>query len=66
MQGGQLGAFGAVTGPQAEDVAFAVDGDADDDVDRLVADLPIADLDHDGVDEDDRIDLAVSIGRCES
>jgi len=27
-----LGAFTAAAGPQPEDVAFAVDGDADDDV----------------------------------
>jgi len=27
-----LGAFTAAAGPQAQDVAFAVDGDADDDV----------------------------------
>ena len=39
-----------------EDVAFPAHGDPDDDIDRLVADLPVADLDHDRVDEDHRID----------
>jgi hypothetical protein len=52
----ELRALAAVTGPQPEDVAFPGHGDADDDVDRLVADLAIADLDHDRVDEDHRVD----------
>ena len=51
----ELGAFAAVTGPQPEDVAFPAHGDPDDHIDRLVADLPVADLDHDRVDEDHRI-----------
>jgi hypothetical protein len=35
-------------------------------VDRPVDDLPVADLDHDGVDEHDGIDAADSNRRCES
>ena len=62
----ELGALTAVAGPQAEDVAFPLDSDPDDDVDGFVADLPVADLDHDGVDEDHRIHLAVSSERRES
>jgi hypothetical protein len=49
-----------------EDVAFPVDGDSDHDVDGFVADLPIADLHHDRVDEDHRIHRAVPSDRCES
>lgn len=41
----ELCSFAAVPGPQPEDVAFAVDGDADSDVDRPVGDLPVADQD---------------------
>ena len=52
----ELRALAAVAGPQAEDVAFPVHGDPDDHIDRLVPDLPVADLDHDRVDEDHRID----------
>src|SRR4051812_22925323 len=55
----ELGAPPAVAGPQAEDVAFPGHGDPDDHVDRLVPDLPVADLDHDRVDEDHRIHPAV-------
>ena len=51
----ELGTFAAVTGPQPQDVAFPTHGDPDDHIDRLVADLPVADLHHDGVDEDHRI-----------
>src|SRR3954447_8748695 len=59
----ELGALAAVTGPQTEDVAFAVDGDADRDVDGLVDHLPVADLDHDGVDEQHRVDPVQRPGR---
>ena len=48
--------FAAVSGPQPEDVAFAVDADADRDVDRPVRDLPVTDLDVDRVDEHHRVD----------
>ena len=50
-----LGALAAVAGPQAEDVAFPAHRHPDDDVDRFVADLAVADLDHQRVDEDHRI-----------
>jgi len=50
-----LGALTAVTGPDHEDVAVAVDGDRHGQVDRPVRDLTVADLDVDGVDEHDRI-----------
>ena len=43
-------------GPQAQDVAFTVDGDAHRDVDRAVGDLTLADLDVDAVDQQDRVD----------
>jgi len=46
-----LCAFPAVAGPQPEDLAFAVGGDREGDVDGSVDDLPIADLDVDGVHE---------------
>lgn len=52
----KLGALAAVAGPQAEDVAFAVHSDADGCVDGSVGDLPVADLHHDGVEGDDRVD----------
>ena len=48
--------FRAVAGPQPEDVAFAVDADPNRDIDGSVGDLPVADLHHDRVDEDHRID----------
>ena len=41
----------AVAGPHAEDVLVAVQIYPDRGVNRLVADLPVADLHHDGVDE---------------
>ena len=44
-------------GPQPEDVAFAVQADTDRGVDGPVGDLPVADLDHDRVDEDRGVDL---------
>jgi hypothetical protein len=50
-----LGTFAAVTGPDAQDVTVAIDGDGHDHVDRPVGDLTISDLDVDGVDEHDRI-----------
>ena len=40
----KLGTLIAVAGPQAQDVAFPVHGDPDHHIDRLVADLPVADL----------------------
>jgi hypothetical protein len=58
----ELGALTAVTGAAPQDVALAVDGHRDRHVDRPVGDLPVADLHHDRVDEDHRIDPAVSIG----
>jgi hypothetical protein len=58
----ELGAFAALAGPQAEDVALAVDGDADGGVDRPVGDLAVADLDDHGVDEDHRIDALQRAG----
>ena len=48
--------------PQAEHVAFAVEVDADRDIDRPVRDLGVADLDHDRVDQQHRIEP--SSGRC--
>ena len=42
-----LGALPAVAGPQAEDVAVAVDGDGQGHVDRPVGDLPVTHLDVD-------------------
>ena len=45
----------ALAGPQAEHVAAPVQVDADRGVERLVADLPVADLDVDRVDEDRRV-----------
>jgi hypothetical protein len=39
-----LGALATVTGPQPEDVAGAIDGDRQRDVDRPVGDLAVADL----------------------
>lgn len=48
----ELGAFAALAGPQPEDVALACAGDPHGHVDGPVGDLPVADLDEDGVDED--------------
>jgi len=62
----ELRSVSAVAGPDPEDVAFAVHGDPDRHVERLVRDLAVADFDHDRVDEHHRVHLAVSIGRCES
>ena len=42
--------------PEAEHVAFAVEVDADRDVDRPVRDLRAADLDHQAVDQQDRVE----------
>jgi len=52
----ELGALAAVPGPQAQDVPLAVHGDADHHVDGPVGNLPVADLDHDGVHEQHRVD----------
>ena len=52
----ELGALGLLD-PEAEDLLGAVGQDAERDVDRLVADdALVADLDPDGVEEDQRID----------
>lgn len=45
----------SVASPQPEDVAFTGHRHADHDVDRTVGDLPVTDLDVQGVDEDHRI-----------
>ena len=45
-----------VAGPQPEHVPVPVQVDPDRGVERLVADLPVTNLDHDRVDEDRRID----------
>lgn len=42
--------------PQPQDVAFAIDGDPDGDVDRTVGHLTVADLDEQRIDEDHRVD----------
>jgi hypothetical protein len=51
---------------QVIDVMLSAQCDADGGVDRPVGDLPIPDLDHDGVDEHRRVDLSGSSDRCES
>ena len=56
------GAFGAVAGPDPEDVAFSVHGHAHDDVERRVAHLPVADLHHDRIDEEHRIERVQRAG----
>ena len=58
----ELRAFPAGPGPQPEDVLLAVEGDADRGLDGPVGDLPIADLHHDRVHENRRVDLVE--GRC--
>ena len=40
----KLGALATITGPQPEDVAGALDGDREGDVDPPVGDLAVADL----------------------
>jgi len=57
-----LGALTAFAGPQPQDVALAVHADADDHVDRPVGDLALADLDVDGVDEQERWDCFFEFG----
>ncbi len=42
--------------PGAQDLAGALAGDGESDVDRAVRDLPVTDLHVDRVDEDDRVD----------
>ncbi|GAB3852785.1 hypothetical protein GCM10027610_081660 [Dactylosporangium cerinum] len=51
-----FGAFTAVAGPHAQDVAVAVDGDGQGQVDRSVRDLTVPDLDVHSIDEHDRVD----------
>src|SRR4051794_19938231 len=51
-----LGALAPRADPQAQDVPLAVHRDADGAVHGPVGDLAVANLDHDGVDEDHRID----------
>ena len=58
----ELRAITPVAGPDAEDVAFSRGARADDDVERLVNNLPVADLHHEGVDEDHRIDAIERTG----
>src|SRR3954454_8213246 len=53
---------GGLPGPQPEDVAAALAGHRERDVDRSVGDLPVADLHVDRVDEHHRIDRLSSIG----
>ena len=48
------------TDPPSEDVAFGIDGDTDHCVDGPVGDLANADLDHDRIDENHRIDALES------
>jgi putative transposase len=63
----ELGALRRRGRPDAEDVAAAVDGDTDGAVERPVGDLAVADLDHDGIDEDHRVDpvqLSQLLPRC--
>jgi hypothetical protein len=52
----ELRALAALAGPQAEDVAGALGGDGQGHVDGAVDHRAVADLDVDGVDEDDRVD----------
>jgi len=52
-------------GPDTQHVPFAGNVHPEDDIDRVVRDLPIADLDIDSVDENDGIHLLVSSGHCE-
>jgi hypothetical protein len=49
-----LGALTAIACPQPEDVAVALAGDRQRDIDGSVGDLPVADLDVDRVDEERR------------
>jgi hypothetical protein len=53
----ELRAFTTAAGPQAENVAFPIEGHADGRVERSVGHLTIAHLDHDGVHEDGGVDL---------
>ena len=64
----ELGALAVavLAGPQPQDVALAVHGDAQRQVDGAVGDLALADLHADRVDEDHRVYRLVSSGRCES
>ena len=52
--------------PQAEHVAFAVEVHADRDVDGPVRDLGVADLDHDRVDQQHRIQADRAGGCCQA
>ena len=52
----ELRALTAGPGPQPQDVLLAGQGDPDRGIDRPVRDLPVADLDHDRVDEDRGVD----------
>ena len=53
----ELRSFPAGAGPQAQDVLLPVQDPADRGVNGAVGDLPVADLDYDGLDEDRGIDL---------
>jgi hypothetical protein len=52
--------------PQAQHLAFTLEVDAHGHVDGPVGDLAVADLHHDGVDQQHRVEAAVSSGGRES
>jgi hypothetical protein len=58
----ELRALAAGAGPEPQDVALTVEGDADGRIERPVGDLPVADLDHDRVDEHRGVDLVQRAG----
>ncbi len=53
----------SVAGPDPEDVVLTVHGDAHNDIERSVPDLPVPHLHHDRVDEDHRIQRVQGSGR---
>jgi hypothetical protein len=57
-----LGALTTVTGPDPENVPGALDRDGHRNIDRAVGDLAIANLDVDGVHEDDRVNAVQRAG----
>mgnify|MGYP006869484761 FL=1 len=62
-----LGRFPAtLPGPDSENVLVTVQIDPERSVERLVGDLPVPHLDHDGVDEDRRVDPTAGPTRCSS
>ena len=62
----ELRALTTSAGPEAQDVLLPGQSDTDRGIDRPVRDLTIADLDHDRVNEDRRVNGAVSNERRES